>query len=330
MIEFLCHQEWAIESGTNFDECRNACRCDFLDDFLPSGIILVNNEKSTPDRVLRNGDLISNIMHRCVGSKCSTVRFHPLIQFLRHRHEPPVAAGPVKILYDGRLPGNDGETLVVEKPGSMPVSAFARGKAHQSTESCFVQVHPTGRYNFNTLLEILKYDYDLPLVHSTCLLKNHNPPYPITDCVDTSFQSARPANLRRNDLRVDRRCVEEAWCLVRRSTQSRGRRQEGIRSTLPGRIPEVSLPQLSSLSLAMKRTNPIPSVVTRSSVRSLYSPSIVRSASMLCIRRDGCVCDYPGVRLYCTHLAHFTRQGVENHLQTAQLRRPKQYQRRAL
>jgi 23S rRNA-/tRNA-specific pseudouridylate synthase len=37
---------------------------------------------------------------------------------------------------------------VVEKPGSMPV-------------------HPTGRYGFNTLLEILKYDYGLPLVHST-------------------------------------------------------------------------------------------------------------------------------------------------------------------
>jgi len=29
-----------------------------------------------------------------------------------------------------------------------------------------VQVHATGRYNFNSLLEILKYDYDLPLVHS--------------------------------------------------------------------------------------------------------------------------------------------------------------------
>ncbi|BGP52534.1 hypothetical protein JCM8202v2_000089 [Rhodotorula sphaerocarpa] len=94
---------------------------------IESGIILVNNEKSTPGRILRNGDLISNVMHR---------------------HEPPVAAGPVRILYDGRLPGNDGETLVVEKPGSMPV-------------------HPTGRYNFNTLLEILKFDYDLPLVHTS-------------------------------------------------------------------------------------------------------------------------------------------------------------------
>jgi len=29
-----------------------------------------------------------------------------------------------------------------------------------------MQVHATGRYNFNSLLEILKYDYNLPLVHS--------------------------------------------------------------------------------------------------------------------------------------------------------------------
>ena len=41
----------------------------------------------------------------------------------RCSHEPPVVAGPVKIIYDGRLPGNDGKTLVVEKPGSMPVRA---------------------------------------------------------------------------------------------------------------------------------------------------------------------------------------------------------------
>ncbi|GAA6033732.1 hypothetical protein JCM8097_004403 [Rhodosporidiobolus ruineniae] len=94
---------------------------------IETGVIVVNNTKSTPDRLIRNGDLISNVMHR---------------------HEPPVVAGPIKILYDGRLPGNDGETLVVEKPGSMPV-------------------HPTGRYNFNTLLEILKHDYGLPLVHTS-------------------------------------------------------------------------------------------------------------------------------------------------------------------
>ncbi|BGP04257.1 hypothetical protein JCM10049v2_000055 [Rhodotorula toruloides] len=94
---------------------------------IETGVIVVNNQKTTPDYVLRNGDLISNVLHR---------------------HEPPVVAGPIRIIYDGRLPGNDGETLVVEKPGSMPV-------------------HPTGRYNFNTLLEILKYDYGLPLVHTS-------------------------------------------------------------------------------------------------------------------------------------------------------------------
>ncbi|GAA5873303.1 hypothetical protein JCM8547_007064 [Rhodosporidiobolus lusitaniae] len=94
---------------------------------IETGVIVVNNRKSTADTVIRNGDLISNVLHR---------------------HEPPVVSGPIKILYDGRLPGNDGETLVVEKPGSMPV-------------------HPTGRYNFNTLLEILKWDYGLPLVHTS-------------------------------------------------------------------------------------------------------------------------------------------------------------------
>ncbi|GAA5915742.1 pseudouridine synthase family protein [Sporobolomyces salmoneus] len=94
---------------------------------IESGIIVVNNRKATPNQIIQNGDLISNVAHR---------------------HEPPVVAGPVKIIYDGRLPGNDGKTLVVEKPGSMPI-------------------HSTGRYNFNTLLEILKYDYDLPMVHTS-------------------------------------------------------------------------------------------------------------------------------------------------------------------
>ena len=35
-----------------------------------------------------------------------------------------MVAGPIRIIYDGRLPGNDGQTLVIEKPGSMPVSLF--------------------------------------------------------------------------------------------------------------------------------------------------------------------------------------------------------------
>ncbi|SGY17431.1 BQ5605_C015g07783 [Microbotryum silenes-dioicae] len=90
---------------------------------IETGAIIVNNERTTPEYILKNGDMISNVVHR---------------------HEPPVVAGPIRIIYDGRLPGNDGETLVVEKPGSMPV-------------------HSTGRYHFNTLLSILKHDCDLPL-----------------------------------------------------------------------------------------------------------------------------------------------------------------------
>lgn len=62
---------------------------------------------------------------------------------IAHRHEPPVTAEPVRILHRDDVRG----LLVVEKPGSMPV-------------------HPTGRYNYNTLLSILKFDYGLPLVHS--------------------------------------------------------------------------------------------------------------------------------------------------------------------
>lgn len=41
---------------------------------------------------------------------------------MESRHEGPVVAGPLNIIYDGRLEGNDGCTLVVEKPGSLPVS----------------------------------------------------------------------------------------------------------------------------------------------------------------------------------------------------------------
>ncbi|GAA5827962.1 hypothetical protein JCM11251_005669 [Rhodosporidiobolus azoricus] len=125
-------QSWAKERWQNrtlldiYSEFRDRSD-EYYQWAIETGVIVVNNQKSTSDRLIKNGDLISNVLHR---------------------HEPPVVAGPVRILYDGRLPGNDGETLVVEKPGSMPV-------------------HPTGRYNFNTLLEILKYDYGLPLVHTS-------------------------------------------------------------------------------------------------------------------------------------------------------------------
>lgn len=32
----------------------------------PTGIIIVNNQKATPDQIIQNGDLISNVAHRRV------------------------------------------------------------------------------------------------------------------------------------------------------------------------------------------------------------------------------------------------------------------------
>lgn len=64
-----------------------------------------------------------------------------------HRHEPPIIAGQVSILHKNEETG----VWVVEKKGSMPI-------------------HGTGRYRYNTLLEILKNDYGLAAVSSTFVL----------------------------------------------------------------------------------------------------------------------------------------------------------------
>jgi len=90
---------------------------------VASGVIKINGKNIKKDVIIRNGDRITNILHR---------------------HEPPVTGDPVRILHRDDEKG----LLVVEKPGSMPV-------------------HPTGRYNYNTLLSILRFDYDLPLVHTS-------------------------------------------------------------------------------------------------------------------------------------------------------------------
>lgn len=73
----------------------------------------------------------------------SVVKNSDLIQNVAHRHEPPVIGDPVRIVTRDEERG----FIVVEKPGSLPV-------------------HPTGRYRFNTLLEILRVDYGLNKLHS--------------------------------------------------------------------------------------------------------------------------------------------------------------------
>ena len=52
-----------------------------------------------------------------------------------HRHEPPVTAKPIEIVYE------DDRLIVINKPAGVPV-------------------HPAGRYNFNTVIEIMKHDCD--------------------------------------------------------------------------------------------------------------------------------------------------------------------------
>lgn len=60
------------------------------------GTVLVNNKTTLGDYVLKNGDLIENIMHR---------------------HEPPVVGDSIKVLFRD----DENGYLVVEKPGSIPV-----------------------------------------------------------------------------------------------------------------------------------------------------------------------------------------------------------------
>lgn len=73
------------------------------------------------------------------GQACeleSIVEAGALIGHRLHRHEPPVTAQPLRIIH------NEKGMMVVDKPASLPA-------------------HPSGRYRFNSLVEILKNDYSL-------------------------------------------------------------------------------------------------------------------------------------------------------------------------
>ncbi|KAK9454152.1 pseudouridine synthase [Dipodascopsis uninucleata] len=82
---------------------------------LEMGLVTLNKKLATVDTVVRNGDLIS---HRI------------------HRHEPPIPATPIKIVYQ------DENIIAIDKPSGIPV-------------------HPTGRYRFNTITEIMKHELGL-------------------------------------------------------------------------------------------------------------------------------------------------------------------------
>lgn len=56
-----------------------------------------------------------------------------MLSHTMHRHEPPVSDKPVGIVFE------DDNLVVIDKPPGVPV-------------------HPTGRYNYNSLTEILKFE----------------------------------------------------------------------------------------------------------------------------------------------------------------------------
>ena len=66
-----------------------------------------------------------------VDEVSTIVKNGDLISHTLHRHEPPVTEQPIGIVYE------DNDLIVIDKPAGMPV-------------------HPTGRYNFNSLLEIMR------------------------------------------------------------------------------------------------------------------------------------------------------------------------------
>ncbi len=70
---------------------------------------MLNDNPTTPDHILKNQQQITHIIHR---------------------HEPPVIATDIKILFENE------EHVVIDKPGTIPV-------------------HPSGRYRHNSIVFLL-------------------------------------------------------------------------------------------------------------------------------------------------------------------------------
>ncbi|KAI1416115.1 pseudouridine synthase [Hypoxylon sp. FL1857] len=89
---------------------------------METGQICVNGKPTSPDHILKNGELVSHTIHR---------------------HEPPVTADPIGILHE------DDDMIVINKPSGIPV-------------------HPAGRYNFNSVIEIMKAERGPEWIAYTC------------------------------------------------------------------------------------------------------------------------------------------------------------------
>ncbi|KAF2863124.1 pseudouridine synthase [Piedraia hortae CBS 480.64] len=71
------------------------------------------------------------------GTATTIIRNGDIISHTLHRHEPPVTAQPIGIIHE------DDDLLVINKPAGVPV-------------------HPAGRYNYNSVVEILRAERAAP------------------------------------------------------------------------------------------------------------------------------------------------------------------------
>lgn len=100
--------------------------------------VFLKEFRDRPARYYREaieGSLITVNRRPCVLEQL--IEASDLVGHKLHRHEPPVTDQPVEILH------SNGKILIVHKPASVPA-------------------HPSGRYRFNTLIEILRHTHGFP------------------------------------------------------------------------------------------------------------------------------------------------------------------------
>ncbi|KAK6951439.1 hypothetical protein Daesc_007974 [Daldinia eschscholtzii] len=118
-----CKQRWRGRKLIDIFESEFRDRpLEYYRNAMETGQICVDGKKTSPDHILKNGELVSHTIHR---------------------HEPPVTGDPIGILHE------DDDMIVINKPSGIPV-------------------HPAGRYNFNSVIEIMKSERGPDWIPYTC------------------------------------------------------------------------------------------------------------------------------------------------------------------
>ena len=125
---------------------------------MESGTVKVNDRVVGPDHVLQNGERVSHTLHR---------------------HEPPVTADPIHVIYE------DDAMLVINKPAGVPV-------------------HPAGRYQYNSVVEILKHERGADFTPYPCNRLDR-----LTSGI--MFLAKDPATAKRLGLQIQARVVRKEY-----------------------------------------------------------------------------------------------------------------------